>query len=134
MVIIQTPLVLIIRDTTLCDKVCQSLTTGWWFSSCTLVSSTNKTERHNINEILLNAVLNTILLSLPLLDERQYKIKKTLLTLVLSNLLRFTTSDYPFGIFKIPLSPCYCICEKRKNKTNTRTHSKDISYMFMYIP
>ena len=38
-------------DTTLCDKVCQWLATGRWFSPSTLVSSTNKTD--NISEILL---------------------------------------------------------------------------------
>jgi len=32
-----------VLDTTLCDKVCQWLTAGWWFSSGTPVSSTNKT-------------------------------------------------------------------------------------------
>ena len=31
-----------------------------WFSQNTLVSSTNKTERHDITEILLKEVLNTI--------------------------------------------------------------------------
>ena len=31
-------------DTKLCDKVCQWLATGWWFSPGTLVSSTNKTD------------------------------------------------------------------------------------------
>jgi type III secretory pathway component EscU len=36
------------------DKVCQ------WFSPCTPVSSTNKTDRHNITEILLKVALNTI--------------------------------------------------------------------------
>jgi hypothetical protein len=36
------------RCTTLCDKVCQGLTAGQWFSSCTLVSSTNKTDCHDI--------------------------------------------------------------------------------------
>jgi hypothetical protein len=40
-------------DTTLCDKVCQLLTTGRWFSEGNQVSSTNKTDRHNINKILL---------------------------------------------------------------------------------
>jgi len=34
--------------------------TGWWFSLGTLVSSTNKTYRHNITEILLKVALNTI--------------------------------------------------------------------------
>ena len=40
--------------TTLCDKICQ------WFSPGTPVSSTNKTDRHNIAEILLKVALNTI--------------------------------------------------------------------------
>jgi hypothetical protein len=39
---------------------CQWLTAGWWFSPGTLVSSTNKTDRHNITEILLKVAFNTI--------------------------------------------------------------------------
>jgi hypothetical protein len=35
------------------DKVCQWLVTCWWFSPGTPVSSTNKTDRHDITEILL---------------------------------------------------------------------------------
>jgi len=34
--------------------------TGWWFSPGTPVSSTNKTDCHNITEILLKVGLNTI--------------------------------------------------------------------------
>ena len=34
--------------------------TGWWFSPGTPVSPTNKTDHHNITEILLKVVLNTI--------------------------------------------------------------------------
>ena len=34
--------------------------TGRWFSPGPLVSSTNKTDRHNITEILLKVALNTI--------------------------------------------------------------------------
>ena len=52
--------------TTLCDKVCQWLATARWFSPGTPVSSTNKSDRHNINKILLKAVLNTINLTLTL--------------------------------------------------------------------
>ena len=48
------------RCTTLCDKVCQWLATGRWFSLGPLVSSTNKTDRHDITEILLKVALNTI--------------------------------------------------------------------------
>jgi hypothetical protein len=44
----------------LCDKVCQSLATGQWFSPGTIVSSTNKTNRHDIAEILLKVALSTI--------------------------------------------------------------------------
>ena len=47
-------------DSTLCDKVCQWLATGQWFSPGTPVSSTNKTDRHDITEILLKVALNTI--------------------------------------------------------------------------
>ena len=41
------------RCTTLCDKVCQSLATGRWFSPGTPVSSTNKSDCHDIAVILL---------------------------------------------------------------------------------
>ena len=37
-----------VLDTTLCDKVCQWLVTGQWFSPGTTVSSTNQTDRHDI--------------------------------------------------------------------------------------
>jgi hypothetical protein len=43
-------------NTTLCDKVCQWLAAGWWFSPGTPTSSTNKTDRHNITEILLSDI------------------------------------------------------------------------------
>ena len=48
------------RCTTLCDKVCQWLATGPWFSPGPPVSSTNKTDRNDITEILLKVALNTI--------------------------------------------------------------------------
>ena len=50
-----------VLDTTLCDKVCQWLATGQWFS---LASSTNKSDRHNITKILLKMTLNTITVTL----------------------------------------------------------------------
>jgi hypothetical protein len=40
------------------------LATGWWFSLGTSFSSTNKTDRHDIAEILLKVALNTIALIL----------------------------------------------------------------------
>ena len=50
-----------VLNTTLCDKVCQWLATGWWFSMGTLVnSSTNKTDCHDITKILMKVALNTI--------------------------------------------------------------------------
>ena len=55
-----TTVVVIDTDTTLCDKVCQWLATGRWFSPGIRVSSTNKTDRHDITEILLKVALSTI--------------------------------------------------------------------------
>jgi hypothetical protein len=52
-----------VLDITLCDKVCEWLATGRGFSLGTPVSSTNKTDRHNITDILLKVALNTIILT-----------------------------------------------------------------------
>jgi hypothetical protein len=48
------------RCTKLCYTVCQWLATGRWFSLGPPVSSTNKTDRHDITEILLKMALNAI--------------------------------------------------------------------------
>ena len=48
------------RSTTSCDKICQWFATSRWFSPGTPVSSTNKTDRNEINEILLKGALSTI--------------------------------------------------------------------------
>jgi len=57
---VRIPLRQCVLDTTLCDKVCQWLAIGRWFSPGTLVSSTNKTGLHDITEILLKVALNSI--------------------------------------------------------------------------
>jgi hypothetical protein len=49
-----------IRLTAGSDKVYQLLAHGWWFSPGTTASSTTKTGRHDIDEILLKVALNTI--------------------------------------------------------------------------
>ena len=64
-----------VLDTTLCDKVFEWLAAGRWFSPGILVSSTNKTDRHDISEILLKVVLNTITLTPT--GERTQKICQT---------------------------------------------------------
>ena len=46
-----------VLDIALCDKVCQWLATCQW---CSPVSSTNKTDHHDINEILLKVSFNII--------------------------------------------------------------------------
>ena len=53
-----------VLGSTLCDNFCQWLVTARWFSPGTPVSSTNKTDRHNITEILLKVALDTITLAL----------------------------------------------------------------------
>ena len=49
-----------VLDTTLCHKVCQWLATGQWLSPGATLSSTNKTDYHDITDILLKVALNTI--------------------------------------------------------------------------
>jgi hypothetical protein len=43
-----------------CGKICQWLATGRWFSLGPAVSSNNKTDHHDITEILLKVALNSI--------------------------------------------------------------------------
>jgi hypothetical protein len=64
------------------------------FSLGTPVSSTNKTDRHDITEILLNVALNTITQTLIVF----------ILAIAFSVLLRFRVSGYPFDIFKLLFS------------------------------
>ena len=49
-----------VLDATLCDEVCQWLATGRWVFPGTPISFTNKTDCHDITEILLKVMLNTI--------------------------------------------------------------------------
>ena len=53
-----------VLDTTLCDKIYERLATCRWLSLDTPVFTTNKTDRHDITEILLKVALNTISLNL----------------------------------------------------------------------
>jgi hypothetical protein len=50
-----------VLDTTLHDKICLWIATGWWFSP---VSSINKTDHHNITEILLKVALYIVHLTI----------------------------------------------------------------------
>jgi hypothetical protein len=52
---VRTPLRRGVLYITLCDQVCHWLAAGRWFS---LVSSINKTDLHDINEMLLKVALN----------------------------------------------------------------------------
>jgi hypothetical protein len=52
-----------VLDTILCDKVCQWLVVGQWFSPGTPVSSTNKTDRHDITAIVLKVALKILTLT-----------------------------------------------------------------------
>jgi hypothetical protein len=52
-----TPLRRGVLNTTFCNKVCQWLAAGQWFSLGTLVSVTYKTDHHDITEILLKVAL-----------------------------------------------------------------------------
>ena len=92
--------------------ICRWLSACQWFSPGTLVSSTNKTDRHDITEILLKVVLTTIthqflllvfhLLSVKNLDVKFLKFFLTFLfvVLILTRERRLTDpwpSDYCLG-------------------------------------
>jgi hypothetical protein len=69
---------------------------GQWFSPGTSVSSTNKTDRHNITEILLKVAFNTITLSLYKTTlSAMKKLPFLSLSLSLDNLLIF----YYFSVY-----------------------------------
>ena len=61
---------------TLCDQAYQWLGPGLWFSPSTSVSSTNKTCRHDVTELLLKVALNTITLTLQLKNLRIYNLMR----------------------------------------------------------
>jgi hypothetical protein len=71
----------------LCNKVCQWFPTVRWFSLDTPVSSTNKTDRHEITEILLNTITLALLYitlsftSKYVLICDKYKIKMLIITI-----------------------------------------------------
>jgi hypothetical protein len=106
----RTPLTLWVRipirrcalDKTLCEKVCHWLPAVRWFYPGTPVSSTNKTDLHDIAEILLKVALNTIT---PTLIKTKHTIWYGHTSFSLGHCifcpLPFMTSDYPFGIFNI---------------------------------
>ena len=75
-------------------ETCQWLATGWWFSPGTPVSSTNKTERHYITEILLIVVLNTITIT------SNYHMTKIIRTVVINYVKNNTINYHTWIIIK----------------------------------
>jgi hypothetical protein len=59
-------------NTIVCDKFWHWLATGQWFSLGTPVSSTNKTDCHDIAEILLKVALNTITVTITPFHNNNY--------------------------------------------------------------
>jgi len=70
------------------------LATGQWFSLETPVSSTNKTDCHDITEILLKMALNTISQTVKCDDD--FTSKYIIITMSTINFLEATTSGTKF--------------------------------------
>ena len=65
-------------DTIMCDELGQWLAAVLWFSPGTPVSSTNKTNLHNITEILLKLGLNIVTLALTLFNRATLDINRSM--------------------------------------------------------
>jgi len=84
------------RCTTLCDKVCTWLATGRWFSPGSPVSSTNKTIRNDITEILLKVALNTIKQTSNYLSYQSFAFERTWWRLSQKRVMRIKVDIYVF--------------------------------------
>jgi hypothetical protein len=85
-------------------KVCQWLATGRWFSPGPPVSSTNKTDRHDIIEILLKVLLNTIKQTNK--QNRAVNINKTILNQKTLMLVKPNRRSIVDGVFWECHAPC----------------------------
>ena len=80
------------------DKVHQLLAHGRWFSPGTPASSTTKTGRHDIAEVLLKVALNTIYQSINLFNDNfQY---------FMYNYVYFSFSAKPMIVQGVPVPTC----------------------------
>jgi hypothetical protein len=119
------------RCTTLCDKVCQWLATCRWFPPGPLVSSTNKTDRHVIAEILLKVyrtqcvlfqscpkykyqacqIYQNVSIKIHLFYHIQYKVLWS--TIITRTFTVRTRTAFPSGNFswaRVVHSLVYCLC------------------------
>ena len=88
-------------DTTLYDKVCQWLAAGRMFSPVTSVCSSNKTDSHDITEILLKIGLNTITMEYVILHhiDKKLRISNIIIYFAINKVLviRFFSWDVDAG-------------------------------------
>ena len=103
------------------DKMYQLIAHGWWFSPGTPASSTTKTGRHDIAEILLKVALNTIN------QIKSNQMSPTVLFIVLyyecvcigSNLnLGLFNNEHSFQSFEFERDHCSLFCLPKSFCTN----------------
>ena len=86
-----------VHGTTLCELVCQWLAAGGWFSPGSLVSSINKTDCHDIIEILLSGVTHYNPNSNPNPRWLRLKVKTLPLLTLVTKLIFMKHIYYPGG-------------------------------------
>ena len=101
--LVRIPLKLDVLNTTLCDKVCQWLAAGRWFSPGTPVSSNNKTDCHDITAILLKVALNITILNRLVLQATKF-----ILGFFSSLNLMISVNHFLFLFFCVFLPLFYC--------------------------
>ena len=102
---VQIPLRRGVLDTALCDTVCQWLVADRWFSPGPPVSSTNKTDRHDITEILLKVTLSTIKKSNNQTNKQNHPLRVVSFRSKCNKLSAFVPKLIP--LFRFSLSYCF---------------------------
>ena len=86
-----------VLDTTLCDKVCNWLATVRWVFPGNPISSTNKTDRHDIAEILLKVALNIITLTLTLFTHQARRVSSRVYMCYIYRMSKWLTPNEQFS-------------------------------------
>ena len=125
-------------DATLCDKACQWLATGRWFSPDIPVASTNTTDRHEIAELILNVVLSTITQLQPTYPENTNGASCLKFVITCIKISHFSKMSCCLNRFDCIILSCILFCIREQNEFRccivNLPHGKPSPGMCFYPP